>query len=60
MGIQVKVPTVGESISEVTIANWLKKDGDVVQVDEVIAELEKRGIKFDRRQSKENLVKLLA
>jgi 2-oxoglutarate dehydrogenase E2 component (dihydrolipoamide succinyltransferase) len=40
MAQQVKVPTVGESIAEVTIANWLKKDGDYVKVDEVIAELE--------------------
>ncbi len=47
MGIQVKVPTVGESISEVTIANWLKKDGDSVQVDEVIAELESDKATFE-------------
>ena len=40
MAIQIKVPAVGESISEVTIANWLKKDGDAVKLDEVIAELE--------------------
>lgn len=47
MGIQVKVPAVGESISEVTIGNWLKKDGDVVQVDEVIAELESEKANFE-------------
>ncbi len=40
MAIQIKVPAVGESISEVTISNWLKKDGDVVKLDEIIAELE--------------------
>jgi 2-oxoglutarate dehydrogenase E2 component (dihydrolipoamide succinyltransferase) len=39
MAIQVKVPTVGESITEVTVANWTKNDGDFVQMDEVIAEL---------------------
>ena len=33
MALQIKVPAVGESISEVTIANWLKKDGDTVQLD---------------------------
>ena len=32
MAIQIKVPTVGESITEVTIANWLKKDGDFVKL----------------------------
>jgi 2-oxoglutarate dehydrogenase E2 component (dihydrolipoamide succinyltransferase) len=44
---QVKVPTVGESITEVTIANWLKKDGDVVKMDEVIAELESDKATFE-------------
>ena len=36
--IEIKVPTVGESISEVTLIKWLKKDGDYVERDEVIAE----------------------
>jgi 2-oxoglutarate dehydrogenase E2 component (dihydrolipoamide succinyltransferase) len=47
MAIQVKVPTVGESITEVTIANWTKKDGEVVQMDEVIAELESDKATFE-------------
>lgn len=47
MAQQVKVPAVGESITEVTIANWLKKDGDVVKMDEVIAELESDKATFE-------------
>lgn len=47
MAIQIKVPTVGESITEVTIANWLKKDGAVVALDEVIAELESDKATFE-------------
>jgi len=47
MAQQVKVPTVGESITEVTIANWLKKDGDAVKMDEVIAELESDKATFE-------------
>lgn len=47
MAIQVKVPTVGESITEVTVANWLKKDGDVVKMDEIIAELESDKATFE-------------
>jgi 2-oxoglutarate dehydrogenase E2 component (dihydrolipoamide succinyltransferase) len=47
MAIQVNVPTVGESITEVTIANWLKNDGDTVQMDEVIAELESDKATFE-------------
>jgi 2-oxoglutarate dehydrogenase E2 component (dihydrolipoamide succinyltransferase) len=38
--VDVKVPSVGESISEVTIASWLKKDGDVVKLDEAICSIE--------------------
>ncbi|MER2999383.1 2-oxoglutarate dehydrogenase complex dihydrolipoyllysine-residue succinyltransferase [Pontibacter populi] len=45
--VEMKVPTVGESISEVTIASWLKKDGDFVQMDEVIAELESDKATFE-------------
>ena len=56
MGIQVKVPTVGESISEVTIANWLKKDGDVVKMDEVIAELESDKATFELTAQNEGVL----
>lgn len=38
--VDVKVPSVGESISEVTIASWLKKDGDIVKLDEAICSIE--------------------
>lgn len=47
MALQIKVPAVGESITEVTIANWLKKDGDQVKLDEVIAELESDKATFE-------------
>jgi 2-oxoglutarate dehydrogenase E2 component (dihydrolipoamide succinyltransferase) len=40
MSVDVKVPSVGESISEVTIASWLKKDGDQVKIDEAICSIE--------------------
>jgi 2-oxoglutarate dehydrogenase E2 component (dihydrolipoamide succinyltransferase) len=45
--IDIKVPTVGESISEVTLVKWLKKDGDYVDRDEVIAELESEKATFE-------------
>lgn len=47
MAIQVKVPAVGESITEVTIANWAKNDGENVRMDEVIAELESDKATFE-------------
>lgn len=37
---EIKVPTLGESVSEATVAKWLKKEGDAVAVDETIVELE--------------------
>lgn len=40
MNIEIKIPSVGESISEVTISKWIKNTGDYVQMDEAIAELE--------------------
>src|SRR5688572_6248984 len=59
MAIQVKVPTVGESISEVTIANWLKKDGDTVKLDEVIAELESDKATFELTAQNAGVLKIL-
>ena len=38
--IEMKVPTIGESITEVTLSQWLKKDGDFVNIDEPICEFE--------------------
>jgi 2-oxoglutarate dehydrogenase E2 component (dihydrolipoamide succinyltransferase) len=59
MAIQVKVPTVGESITEVTIANWLKKDGDVVKMDEVIAELESDKATFELTAPQNGVLKIV-
>lgn len=47
MSLEIKVPEVGESITEVTIASWLKKDGDYVEQDEIIAELESDKATFE-------------
>src|SRR6185503_13500158 len=40
MAVEVKVPTLGESVTEATIGEWLKKPGDAVKLDEPIASLE--------------------
>ncbi|MEO9482306.1 MAG: 2-oxoglutarate dehydrogenase complex dihydrolipoyllysine-residue succinyltransferase [Ekhidna sp.] len=45
--LEMKVPAVGESITEVTISNWAKSDGDFVELDEVIAEIESDKATFD-------------
>ncbi|GAB3262937.1 2-oxoglutarate dehydrogenase complex dihydrolipoyllysine-residue succinyltransferase [Larkinella harenae] len=45
--VEMKVPPVGESITEVTIASWNKKDGDKVELDEVLCELESDKATFE-------------
>ncbi len=47
MSIKITVPEVGESITEVTIASWLKEDGEYVEQDEIIAELESDKATFE-------------
>ncbi len=47
MSVEVKVPAVGESITEVTIASWTKKEGEYVEMDEIIAELESDKATFE-------------
>jgi 2-oxoglutarate dehydrogenase E2 component (dihydrolipoamide succinyltransferase) len=47
MSLEITVPAVGESITEVTIAEWTKQDGDYVEMDEVIAELESDKATFE-------------
>ncbi len=40
MTIEIRVPTLGESVTEATVATWFKKPGDVVAVDDMLCELE--------------------
>lgn len=60
MALEIKVPAVGESISEVTLAKWLKKDGEYVDRDEVLAELESEKATFEINAEKSGVIKLLA
>ena len=58
--IDIKVPTVGESINEVTLLKWLKNDGDYVERDEVIAELESEKATFEVNAEKAGVLKTSA
>src|SRR6185503_17563199 len=40
MTIEIKVPTMGESVTEATVARWFKHEGDAVKRDEPLLELE--------------------
>ena len=56
----IKVPTIGESISEVTLLKWLKKEGEYVERDEVIAELESEKATFEVNAEKAGSLKFSA
>lgn len=55
--IEIKVPTVGESITEVTLLKWTKKEGSYVERDEVIAELESEKATFEVNAEKAGILK---
>ena len=40
MSIEIKVPTLGESINEATVSKWLKKEGETFEIDEPLVEIE--------------------
>ena len=40
MAIEIKVPALGESVTEATVGQWFKKPGEAVKVDEPLVELE--------------------
>jgi len=57
--IEIKVPAVGESINEVTLVKWLKKEGQYVERDEVLAELESEKATFEVNAEKAGTLKTL-
>ncbi len=58
--IEMTVPTVGESITEVTIATWNKKDGDQVELDEIICELESDKATFELPAESAGVLRVVA
>ena len=60
MSIEIKVPPVGESITEVVLSRWVKNDGDAVEMDEVIAELESDKATFELTAEQAGTLKVVA
>lgn len=58
--IEMHVPAVGESINEVTIAQWMKKEGDTVTLDEVIAEIESDKATFELTAEADGILHIIA
>ncbi len=59
MIIEIKVPSPGESISEVQLASWLVKDGDFVEKDAEIAEVDSDKATLTISASEEGVIKIL-
>lgn len=60
MAVEIKVPAVGESISEVTLVKWLVNEGDYVERDTVIAELESEKATVEVNAEQAGTVKYVA
>jgi len=60
MSLEIKVPPVGESITEVVLSRWVKNDGDTVEMDEVIAELESDKATFELTAEQAGTLKTVA
>lgn len=58
--VEVKVPTVGESISEVTLVKWLKPEGSWVERDEVICEMESEKATFELNAEQAGILHIVA
>ena len=60
MILEMKVPSPGESISEVEIAEWLVKDGDFVEKDQTIAEVDSDKATLDLPAEESGVITLKA
>ena len=58
--IEIKVPSPGESIAEVQLANWLVSDGDFVERDQEIAEIDSDKATLSISATEDGKIKLLA
>lgn len=59
MILEMKVPAVGESITEVTLSAWLVKDGDYVKMDQPLCELESDKATMELPAEKAGVVKII-
>jgi 2-oxoglutarate dehydrogenase E2 component (dihydrolipoamide succinyltransferase) len=60
MAVELKIPSIGESVTEVTISQWIKADGDYVDMDEVVAELESEKATVELNAPEAGQIKILA
>lgn len=59
MIVEIKVPAFGESVTEATLASWLVNDGDYVEMDQSICELESDKATFEVPAEKAGVIKII-
>jgi len=60
MSIELKVPVIGESVTEVTLSSWLKKDGDNVEEGEAVCEIESDKASMELPAPSAGVLKIMA
>lgn len=60
MALEMKIPALGESISEVRIATWLKKDGEFVNMDDALCEVETDKATMELNAEKSGILHIIA
>jgi len=60
MALEMKIPALGESISEVRIATWLKKDGEFVNMDDALCEVETDKATMELNAEKSGILRIVA
>lgn len=58
--VEIRVPSIGESVTEVTLARWLVKDGDNVSMDQILCEFESDKATFELPAETSGKIKLIA
>src|SRR5436190_21888515 len=60
MAVDMKIPPVGESITEVTVGTWYKKEGDQVKMDDVLCGLDSDKATFELTAEADGILHILA
>jgi 2-oxoglutarate dehydrogenase E2 component (dihydrolipoamide succinyltransferase) len=60
MSVELKIPVIGESVTEVTLSSWLKKDGDYVNEGEAVCEIESDKASMELPAPSAGVLKIMA
>jgi 2-oxoglutarate dehydrogenase E2 component (dihydrolipoamide succinyltransferase) len=60
MSVELKIPVIGESVTEVTLSSWLKKDGDYVSEGEAVCEIESDKASMELPAPSAGVLKIMA